>query len=100
MLHKIAEPASRFIAAKGNPSEFDFLSQSLRDMGYEVKGVEVPEAERDMMKYVSEAPFKVPGNVVAYLEGSDLSDEYVLFGAHYDSVNWEDTSGTAPGVDD
>ena len=31
---------------------------------------------------------------------SDLAHELVVFGAHYDSVNWQDTSGPAPGVDD
>ncbi len=41
------------------------------------------------------------GNVVAELPGSTASEEVVVIGAHYDSVNWQGNPGSAaPGADD
>lgn len=40
-------------------------------------------------------------NVLGFMKGTDLSNETILLGAHYDSVNWEHSrSGVAPGADD
>lgn len=40
-------------------------------------------------------------NVLGMIHGTDMADETILIGAHYDSVNWENSrSGVAPGADD
>lgn len=40
-------------------------------------------------------------NVIAKIQGTDLSRETILIASHYDSVNWENSrSGRAPGADD
>merc|ERR1719215_542810 len=34
------------------------------------------------------------------MKGTDLAHEVVIVGAHYDSINWKNLTGSAPGVDD
>ena len=42
----------------------------------------------------------VSHNVIAVKTSSVYPNEYIVCGAHYDSINWQDFSGDAPGADD
>lgn len=85
---------SRYIKEEGNSAAAAFLKKKLLGMNYEVH--EIPWEES----------IKPPGvvnniaSIVAFKKGQDLDNEAFVVGAHYDSVNWEDTEKAAPGVDD
>lgn len=101
MLHKVSSPSSRFVADKGNLEAAEFIRGHLADLGFDVHNAQVAAALEQQTKYsTTEKTFQAPGNIVGFLQGTDLKDELVIFGAHFDSVNWEDTSAKAPGVDD
>jgi len=98
-LHDIADiNLSRFINSKGNVqaanhmhSEFEKLGLTVwtadLDIGSELIGFVEPTAKRSSA-------------IIARLDGSDLKDDAIMVAAHFDSVNWEDVSKEAPGVDD
>lgn len=83
---------SRFVSNPGNRVAANYIKKELADIGFTVQ-------EQDMTTQTS---YGVPkaGNIMGFLKGSDMSREVVIFGAHYDSVNWQQTSGTSPGADD
>jgi len=83
---------SRFISNPGNKVAAEQIKKELAELGFAVK-------EQEMKTQTS---YGVPkaGNIMGYIKGSDLSGEVVIFGAHYDSVNWHQTTGAAPGADD
>jgi len=99
LLHEVADAqASRFIAAPGNSNAANFIAKRFEALGLSVSQQTV-EDDR-IQQYTSNSDAEKHRNVVGFLKGSDLADEVILLGAHYDSVNWEDTSKAAPGVDD
>jgi Zn-dependent M28 family amino/carboxypeptidase len=77
---------SRYVKDPGNQAASDYLVKKFQEAGFTVS--HVPEGR--------------PGtsNVVAFKQGTDLGHETVLFGAHYDSVNYKTPGVDAPGVDD
>lgn len=90
---KFAELAtSRFIIAPGNGRAAAQLRSDFSSLGFAVR-------EQPVRKWT---PYGVPeaGNVIGFLEGGDLAHEVVILGAHYDSVNWDNTGAAAPGADD
>mmetsp|Transcript_62547 Transcript_62547/g.98779 ORF Transcript_62547/g.98779 Transcript_62547/m.98779 type:complete len:391 (-) Transcript_62547:21-1193(-) len=104
LLHEVADSQeSRFVADSGNNNAAHFIAKRFEALGLSVSQQTV-EDDRIKEQYaflsqLSETAVKHK-NVVGFLKGSDLADEVILLGAHYDSVNWEDTSKAAPGVDD
>jgi len=107
-LHDFADKKySRFVAQQGNHDTAEYIKQQFKKMGLDVteQNIEDPRikeqelalmsADRDMALNTANH-----SNVIGILKGSDLANEVVLLGAHYDSVNWEDVAGPAPGVDD
>lgn len=83
---------SRFISSPGNKAAESLIKKELAELGFTVR-------EQEMKIQTS---YGVPqaGNIMGYLKGSDLSSEVVIFGAHFDSVNWQQRTGAAPGADD
>lgn len=104
MLKNITQFQSRFIAERGNAEVASLLKKRFSELGLDVVEQEVESANFERQRYMKasdpEPAAARTGNVIAVLKGTDLSDELVVFGAHFDSVNWEDTSGPSPGVDD
>lgn len=84
---------SRYIKNEGNSHAAEYLKKKFQDMGYEVH-------ELPWEKSIAPDSVNNIGSIVAFKKGQDPSNEAVLLGAHFDSVNWKDTSQTAPGVDD
>jgi len=87
---------TRYVNDPGNAKSAKYLKDKLIGMGYEVK--ELPW--EDSFKRTSKANIAA---VVAFKKGKDMSHESVVFGAHFDSVNWRDNNAPgkgAPGVDD
>lgn len=88
---------SRFFADKGNDKAATYIQSSLEHLGFHV--TEQPIAYKSF--YLGpNAKGPKRGNLIAYMPGTDLKDELVVFGAHYDSVNWKNTNDRAPGADD
>jgi len=85
---------SRYIKNSGNTDAAEFLKTKLQGMGYEIH--EIPWEKSIKPAGVTNNI----GSIVAFKKGTDPSNEAVMFGAHFDSVNWKDTSKPAPGVDD
>lgn len=89
---------SRFVADVGNDKVATFLNDELKTLGFQV--------QEQPVHVSSAAPWgsngvRNRGNVIGFLKGTDLASEVVVFGAHYDSVNWQAVkSGVAPGADD
>jgi hypothetical protein len=85
---------SRYIKNEGNTAAAEYLKTKLEGMGYEVHEL----AWEPSMK--PPGTINNVGSIVGFKKGQDLGDEAILIGAHFDSVNWKDTSKAAPGVDD
>lgn len=88
--------SSRFIGTSGNTKAAALVRQRLQGLGFQVMEQHFPY---DSTPY-GVLHISTSGNIIAVLEGSDLAHEVVIFGAHYDSVNWQNTNGAAPGADD
>lgn len=82
---------SRFITAPGNRQVAAHLRSELSSLGFAVR-------EQPVLMTQYGAP--EAGNVIGFLEGGDLARDVAILGAHYDSVNWDNTHGPAPGADD
>jgi hypothetical protein len=99
---------SRFLTALGNERAASFINRKLKELGFEVQEqpVNIPMAGfQHQNKSWARSDTPKRGNVIGFLKGADLSDEVVIFGAHYDSANWIDDdsplkTGAAPGADD
>jgi Zn-dependent M28 family amino/carboxypeptidase len=87
---------SRFVGQDGNFATAAYLKKQFKELGLKVSEEQVLDSRIDEHANGKE----VHTNVVGFLKGTDLAHEVVLLGAHYDSVNWEDTADKAPGVDD
>jgi len=103
-LHSFVDTqTSRFVAHQGNFDTADYLKKQFTDMGLNVS-MQVVKDNRIKEQLLETDPSALKSrrhtNVIGFLKGGDLAHEVVLLGAHYDSVNWEDTTGPAPGVDD
>jgi len=78
---------SRYIKNEGNKQSGEYLRKQFSDLGYEV--------------HLQENSFAMDAfNVVAFKKGSREPNKFVLVGAHFDSVNWENTDKQAPGAED
>eukprot|EP00747_Dinoflagellata_sp_TGD_P162509 gnl/TRDRNA2_/TRDRNA2_180185_c0_seq1.p1 gnl/TRDRNA2_/TRDRNA2_180185_c0~~gnl/TRDRNA2_/TRDRNA2_180185_c0_seq1.p1 ORF type:complete len:419 (+),score=100.17 gnl/TRDRNA2_/TRDRNA2_180185_c0_seq1:76-1332(+) len=91
---------SRFIGGPGNEVAAEFIQKQLKDMGLEVWTEEL-EHTFDIKPYVKASA--KPKNVFAKIVGSDLSQDVIVMGSHFDSVNWKAAdfgASDAPGVDD
>lgn len=84
--HFVGNQASRYVKQAGNVQAGQYLRELFSDLGYETVSQSMSAASE--------------GNIVAFKEGAEHPDKFVLIGAHYDSVNWEDTSKSAPGAED
>lgn len=106
-LHNLVDNQdSRFVTHQGNAATASYIKKQLKDMGLDVsvQTVQDPRIEEQYEHGAGAALNEMPDgtheNIIAYMKGGDLAHEVVLVGAHYDSVNWEDTAAEAPGVDD
>jgi len=100
-LHDLVDSqASRFVGTDGNVDMSQKIMDKFKALGLKT-WTEGLEESSDVSKHLSrETRAKVGGNVIGHLQGTDLAHETVVVGAHYDSVNWENKRGIAPGVDD
>jgi len=105
----IDQQSSRFVAHNGNFETAQYLKNQFKAMGLKASEQVIEGDHRIEEQSTNLFQAKLPAtsvnthkhtNVVGILKGSDLAHEVVLLGAHYDSVNWENTAGDAPGVDD
>lgn len=107
-LHQLVDHKfSRFVADPGNARTANYIKKQFNDLGLSVTEEKVQDdriesQHRDLLvenqhESVQKAHHT---NVVGMLKGGDLAHEVVVLGAHYDSINLEDTGGSAPGVDD
>jgi len=97
-IHSFVDPQdSRFVAHEGNGGAAEYIKGQLLEFGMNV--TQQSFEDKRVEHYVN-ADGKERVNILGYIPGTDLAGEAVLLGAHYDSVNWEDTTGKAPGVDD
>lgn len=78
--------ASRYVKQAGNVKAGQYLEKLFTSLGY--------DTVRQSFREASE------GNIVAFKKGVHHPEKFVLIGAHYDSVNWEDTRRSAPGAED
>lgn len=94
---------SRFVGTEGNTHMADTIKKKFEDMGL-TTSIQDLSMVAPVKKYVKvDSTGKgagYGGNVIGVLKGTDLAKEVVILGAHYDSVNWEQTGAAAPGVDD
>eukprot|EP00746_Dinoflagellata_sp_MGD_P100637 gnl/MRDRNA2_/MRDRNA2_40959_c0_seq1.p1 gnl/MRDRNA2_/MRDRNA2_40959_c0~~gnl/MRDRNA2_/MRDRNA2_40959_c0_seq1.p1 ORF type:complete len:372 (+),score=67.15 gnl/MRDRNA2_/MRDRNA2_40959_c0_seq1:66-1181(+) len=99
---------SRFLMATGNERAAAFINHKLTQLGFQVQeqpvNVNLLGTQHQNTSWARRGNPK-RGNVIGFLNGTDLSGEAVIFGAHYDSANWIDDdsalkSGSAPGADD
>jgi hypothetical protein len=101
-LHAIVDPdPTRFIAFNGNKVAAANVKAAFEKLGLQTELQ--PLGVNDALSQYGLSPAKqreMSGNVIGYLRGTDRADEVVIVACHYDSVNWEDISGPAPGVDD
>jgi len=98
-LHDIADiTSSRFIASEGNVKAADFVRSEFENLGLKV-WVEDLKSSPDIAQFISSQKRRT-GAIIARLNGTDLSDEAVMVAAHFDSVNWVNVEGDAPGIDD
>lgn len=110
-----SETESRYVGNPGNHKAAVYLKKKLEEL---IGGVvEEHPLNLDANQYlkiprsalISSAIMK-SGNIVALKKGTDLVNEVIVVGAHYDSVNWAESSFksmrtnintiAAPGVDD
>lgn len=89
---------SRFVTRAGNRQTAEFVRERLELLGFSV--TEQPVAVANVPLAAPDQEGRRSGNVIGFLRGTDLRHELVIFGAHYDSVNWEELTATAPGADD
>lgn len=101
-LHEVVDPfPSRFLPNPGNIKSAEAIKARFAKLGFDVRDQRFNALQAARVKIPKGAdPGETRGNIIAYMKGTDLAHELVVFGAHYDSVNWQDTSGPAPGVDD
>eukprot|EP00747_Dinoflagellata_sp_TGD_P162748 gnl/TRDRNA2_/TRDRNA2_180694_c0_seq1.p1 gnl/TRDRNA2_/TRDRNA2_180694_c0~~gnl/TRDRNA2_/TRDRNA2_180694_c0_seq1.p1 ORF type:complete len:466 (-),score=89.07 gnl/TRDRNA2_/TRDRNA2_180694_c0_seq1:152-1549(-) len=103
MLHKIADnQPSRFVAEAGNAKSAHLIEGMFKEHGLHTRmePLDMSVFSKWMLKKgggSDEGPLK---NVIAVLPGTNLKNEAVIMGAHFDSVNWGNTAGKSPGVDD
>lgn len=102
VLHEVVDLVpSRFLPNPGNIKSADAIKARFAKLGFEVRDQKfdaIKAARVKLPKGTNQEETR--GNIIAYMKGTDLAHELVVFGAHYDSVNWQDTSGAAPVVDD
>lgn len=87
VLHDFIQYAgkSRYVKDEGNEKAQQYLEKKFREAGFTVQYIGGTRNTR---------------NVVAFKEGTDLKKESILYGAHFDSVNYKTPGVDAPGVDD
>jgi hypothetical protein len=98
-LHAIVDPEpSRFIANKGNNVAEGNIKHAFEQLGLhtEVQSLGTPSA---VSQYMANGQ-PLGGNVIGFLRGSTRASELIIVACHYDSVNWQDITAPAPGVDD
>lgn len=78
---------TRYINTAGNAKAAEYIKKQFDDFGYDT-----------MVQDVEAGGTKNP-NIIGYKKGKH-TDEFVIVGAHLDSVNWEDTKADAPGAED
>lgn len=106
MLHEVTASPSRFIGTSGNAESAKLVKRHFSQLGFAVRDQSVDTLATVLARYpqgngtLLSRNTAAPGNIVGFMEGTDLKHELVVYAAHYDSVNWEDTQGPAPGVDD
>lgn len=96
-LHAFIDPfTSRFVANPANRNAAALVEEEFRKFGMEAWHQPLTIARPSQYSgYKGQAL-----NVIGRLNGTDLAHEVIVLGAHLDSVNWENTTGSAPGVDD
>jgi len=101
-LHAIVDPdPTRFVSRKGNGVAAANIKTSMEKLGLQTE-MQALGFNAALTQYAMgpEQQSHLSGNVLGYLKGTDKADELVIVACHYDSVNWVDISGPAPGVDD
>jgi hypothetical protein len=115
----VGQGKERNTVDKGGVNAENYIVSQMRAMGLEVsldkyKVMQLPVLAQDVDasgpsgSYLRSLTLSDDGsgrdaapNIVGLIKGTDLSHETILVGAHYDSVNWENSrSGIAPGADD
>jgi len=98
-LHALVDPAStRFIAYKGNELAAANIKKEMDKIGLQTEMQ--PLGPTPNLNQFMKAGTPLAGNVLGLMKGTDRADEVVIVACHYDSVNWEDITAAAPGVDD
>jgi len=96
---------SRFFLRPGNRAAAKYIKDQFKDMGLIVTEQKFTDDKinsmlETMATLTQKLNAKEHTNVAGMIKGGDLAHEVVVLGAHYDSVNWENLAGSAPGVDD
>jgi Zn-dependent M28 family amino/carboxypeptidase len=104
-LHEFVDKRkSRYVAEQGNRAAAKYIGRQFEAMGLKTSEQDVRDSRirtaYTEMSLLSGYEADKHTNVIGFLQGSDLAHEVVLLGAHYDSINLEDLTGPAPGVDD
>lgn len=98
-LHMFADKQeSRFVGNNGNAVAANAVQKAMESLG--LKAWQQPLSRGKQLTRLYGGRTDMGGNVIGKLDGTDLSHETIILGAHLDSVNWEDTFDIAPGVDD
>jgi len=90
---------SRFISKEGNVLMAESVKSTFQSLGLTIWSEPLTVTGTRLETWVPEGAPRTAG-IVGRLEGTDLAHEAILVGAHFDSVNWENTDADAPGVDD
>lgn len=102
MLHRCVDGRStRYVSSAGNDKEQLDLVQMMQELNLTVTTEELAPTP-DLMQFMRRLRPGTVGSVVGSIRGSHpvLRKETIVLGAHFDSVNWVEPGGAAPGVDD
>jgi Zn-dependent M28 family amino/carboxypeptidase len=98
-LKQIVEPENtRFVGVEGNTNAAARIEAAFKSYGLQTEMQ--PLASGPVPALLPYTTKPVAGNVIGYIKGTSHPDEVVIVSCHYDSVNWENTAASAPGVDD
>jgi hypothetical protein len=101
-LHSLVDSSapSRFIGRQGNGVAATHIEASFKKLGLQTEVQALGTGWNATLSQYAVTAAQLSGNVIGYLRGTDRANELVIVACHYDSVNWEDLTGAAPGVDD
>jgi hypothetical protein len=97
----VDEYQSRVIGNSDNVHMSKKIKDKFHELGFETWTEDLEDtAKVQSLLQKNASSGNYGGNVFGRLKGTDLADEQIVVGAHYDSVNWQKKGVAAPGVDD